>query len=299
MELAGRILGPGHSALVIAEIGNNHDGSVHQAERLVDAAAEAGADAAKFQTHIAEAEMHPSTPTPPHFPEPRWEFTKRMQLSLDEHRHLKAYTEEKGLIFFSSPFSVEAVDLLEEVEVPLYKIASGEVTNPPDRGDRGHREAGAPLERHVGDPGAGGRDGDPRAGRQRRARHAVHLELPVPAREGQPARDAGSRRALREALRSLRPHARHPHVDRRDRARSVGDREALHALEATLRPRSSRLADSGGAGTSRRRRPPGRGSPRERRRSAIPSWTRRARRSRRASSPQPRLRRGRRSSARC
>ncbi|MEJ7569410.1 MAG: N-acetylneuraminate synthase family protein [Gaiellaceae bacterium] len=131
MELAGRILGPGHSALVIAEIGNNHDGSVHQAERLVDAAAEAGADAAKFQTHIAEAEMHPSTPTPPHFPEPRWEFTKRMQLSLDEHRHLKAYTEEKGLIFFSSPFSVEAVDLLEEVEVPLYKIASGEVTNPP------------------------------------------------------------------------------------------------------------------------------------------------------------------------
>lgn len=131
MRVAGREVGPGQPALVIAEIGNNHDGSVHQAERLIDAAAEAGADAAKFQTHIAEAEMHPSTPTPPHFPEPRWEFTKRMELTLDEHRRLKAYAEDKGLLFFSSPFSVEAVELLEQLDVPLYKIASGEVTNPP------------------------------------------------------------------------------------------------------------------------------------------------------------------------
>lgn len=131
MRVGYRELGEGQPVFVIAEIGNNHDGSVHLAERLVDAAAEAGADAAKFQTHIAEAEMHPSTPTPPHFPEPRWEFTRRMELTLDEHRHLKAYTEDKGLIFFSSPFSVEAVALLEEVGTPLYKIASGEVTNPP------------------------------------------------------------------------------------------------------------------------------------------------------------------------
>ncbi len=131
MRVGGRQVGGEFPVLVIAEIGNNHDGSVHQAKRLIDAAAEAGADAAKFQTHIAEAEMHPSTPTPPHFSEPRWEFTKRMELSLEDHRDLKAYTEEKGLVFFSSPFSVEAVELLEQVDVPLYKIASGEVTNPP------------------------------------------------------------------------------------------------------------------------------------------------------------------------
>jgi N-acetylneuraminate synthase len=116
---------------VIAEIGNNHDGSIHQAERLIVAAHEAGADAVKFQTHIAEAEMHPSTPTPPHFDEPRWEFTKRMELSLDDHLRLKAFAEEHGLLFFSSPFSIEAVELLEQVGTPLYKIASGEVTNPP------------------------------------------------------------------------------------------------------------------------------------------------------------------------
>ncbi len=131
MEIAGRKVGPGNPALVVAEIGNNHDGSIRQAERLIEVAAEAGADAVKFQTHIAEAEMLPSTPTPPHFDEPRYEFTKRMELSLDDHRRLKAFAEERELVFFSSPFSVEAVELLRAIDVPAYKIASGEVTNPP------------------------------------------------------------------------------------------------------------------------------------------------------------------------
>ena len=129
VQIAGQELGA--RVFVVAEIGNNHDGSVRQAERLIEAAAEAGADAVKFQTHIAEAEMLPSTPTPPHFDEPRWDFTKRMELSKDEHVHLKAFAEARGLVFFSSPFSVEAVELLEDVGVPAYKVASGEVTNPP------------------------------------------------------------------------------------------------------------------------------------------------------------------------
>ena len=131
MEIAGRAFGAGAPAFVIAEIGNNHDGSVRQAEQLIEAAADSGADAVKFQTHIAAAEMLPSTPTPPHFDEPRFEFTKRMELSLDQHLRLKVFAEQRGLVFFSSPFSVEAVDLLEQVGVPAYKIASGEVTNPP------------------------------------------------------------------------------------------------------------------------------------------------------------------------
>ena len=131
MDIGGRHVSAGSPVFVIAEIGNNHDGSIRQAERLIDAAAEAGADAVKFQTHIAEAEMLPSTPTPPHFDEPRYAFTQRMELSLDDHRRLKAFAEERGVVFFSSPFSVEAVELLEEVGVGLYKIASGEVTNPP------------------------------------------------------------------------------------------------------------------------------------------------------------------------
>lgn len=129
--IAGRELGRGRPTLVIAEIGNNHDGSIRQAEALIDAAHDAGADAVKFQTHLAEAEMHPSTPTPPHFDEPRMQFTKRMELTFDDHLRLKGHAEERGLLFFSSPFSVEAVELLERVDVPLHKIASGEVTNPP------------------------------------------------------------------------------------------------------------------------------------------------------------------------
>jgi N,N'-diacetyllegionaminate synthase len=131
MKVGSRRIGTGEPVLVIAEIGNNHDGSIRQAERLIDAAAEAGADAVKFQTHIAEAEMLPSTPTPPHFDEPRYEFTKRMELSLDDHLRLKAFAEDRGVVFFSSPFSVAAVELLEQVGVPVYKVASGEVTNPP------------------------------------------------------------------------------------------------------------------------------------------------------------------------
>jgi N,N'-diacetyllegionaminate synthase len=131
MQIGNRPLGPGHPVLVIAEIGNNHDGSVRQAERLIDAAAEAGADAVKLQTHIAAEEMLPSTPTPPHFDEPRFAFTRRMELTADDHRRLMAFAGERGLVFFSSPFSVAAVRLLEEVGVPAYKIASGEVTNPP------------------------------------------------------------------------------------------------------------------------------------------------------------------------
>jgi N,N'-diacetyllegionaminate synthase len=131
MRIGSRELGPGYSPLVVAEIGNNHDGSVRQAEQLIEAAAEAGADVVKFQTHIADAEMLPSAPTPPHFDEPRYELTKRMELTLDDHLRLKTVAAEHGLVFFSSPFSLEAVELLERVEVPAYKIASGEVTNPP------------------------------------------------------------------------------------------------------------------------------------------------------------------------
>jgi N-acetylneuraminate synthase len=131
MQVGNRTVGSGAPTLVVAEIGNNHDGSIRQAERLIEAAAEAGADAVKFQTHIADAEMLPSTPTPPHFDEPRFEFTRRMELTLADHSRLKDRAEELGLLFFSSPFSVAAVELLEQVGVPLYKVASGEVTNPP------------------------------------------------------------------------------------------------------------------------------------------------------------------------
>ena len=116
--------------LIVAEVGSVHDGSLGNAMRLIDAAAECGADAVKFQTHIAEAETVRDAPMPPYFKgEPRFEYFERTSFSLDEWRQLRARCEERGVTFMSSPYSEEAVDLLEAVGVTRYKIPSGEVTN--------------------------------------------------------------------------------------------------------------------------------------------------------------------------
>jgi sialic acid synthase SpsE len=117
---------------IIAEIGMSHDGSLGQAKAFIDAAAEIGVDAVKFQTHIAEAETLKDAPTPPYFTdEPRYEYFKRTAFNLEQHIILKNHAESKGLEFISSPFSIEAVELLENVGVSTYKIPSGEVTNLP------------------------------------------------------------------------------------------------------------------------------------------------------------------------
>ena len=122
----------GEKVFIIAEIGMSHDGSLGQAKAFIDAAAETGVDAVKFQTHIADAETLKDAPTPPYFTdEPRYEYFKRTTFNLEQHNILKNHAESKGLEFISSPFSIEAVELLENVGVSTYKIPSGEVTNLP------------------------------------------------------------------------------------------------------------------------------------------------------------------------
>lgn len=117
---------------IIAEVGSVHDGSVGNATRLIDLAAECGADAVKFQTHIAEAETLRGAPMPPYFKgEPRFEYFQRTGFSSEAWRKLKQHADARGVEFMSSPFSEEAVELLEEVGVARYKIPSGEVTNTP------------------------------------------------------------------------------------------------------------------------------------------------------------------------
>jgi N,N'-diacetyllegionaminate synthase len=118
--------------LIIAEVGSVHDGSFGNALKLIDVAAECGADAVKFQTHIAAAETLRGAPMPPYFRgEPRFEYFERTGFSPDEWRKLKAHTASRGVEFLSSPFSEAAVELLEDVGVSRYKIPSGEVTNLP------------------------------------------------------------------------------------------------------------------------------------------------------------------------
>jgi len=119
-------------ALIIAEVGSVHDGSFGNAKCLIDVAAECGADAVKFQTHIAEAETLRDAPMPPYFTgEPRYEYFQRTAFSEEQWRELKAHCQARDVEFLSSAFSVEAVDLLEKVGVERYKIPSGEVTNLP------------------------------------------------------------------------------------------------------------------------------------------------------------------------
>ena len=117
---------------VIAEVGSVHDGSLGNALCLIDAAADCGVDAVKFQTHIPEAETLPDAPMPSYFKgEPRFEYFKRTGFTVEQWRRLKQRCDERGILFLSSPFSEQAVDLLESVGVEQYKIPSGEVTNLP------------------------------------------------------------------------------------------------------------------------------------------------------------------------
>jgi len=118
--------------LIIGEVALTHDGSLGLAHAFVDAIANAGADAVKFQTHIAAAESTPSEPFRVKFSRQdatRYDYWKRMEFTEEGWRGIAAHARERGILFLSSPFSIEAVDLLERVGMPLWKIASGETSN--------------------------------------------------------------------------------------------------------------------------------------------------------------------------
>ncbi len=118
------------SVFVIAEAGMNHDGSLGNAIRLAETAAECGADAVKFQLHDALAESTKDAPSPPYFQhETRWEYFNRTAFTDEQWATLKDACDRAGIEFLCSVFSVEAVDRLERLGVGRYKIGSGEVTN--------------------------------------------------------------------------------------------------------------------------------------------------------------------------
>ena len=115
---------------IIAEIGSIHDGSYGNAIKAVELAQFVGADAVKFQTHLAEHETIKNAPNPSYFKgEPRFDYFKRTAFSLGQWKGIKGHCDELGIGFISSPFSAEAVALLEDVGLSTYKIPSGEVTN--------------------------------------------------------------------------------------------------------------------------------------------------------------------------
>jgi N-acetylneuraminate synthase len=120
------------SCLIVGEVAQAHDGSLGLAHAFIDAIADAGADAVKFQTHIAAAESTPGEPWRVAFSRQdatRYEYWKRMEFTEEGWHGLAKHAADRGMLFLSSPFSPEAVELLTRVGVAAWKVASGEVGN--------------------------------------------------------------------------------------------------------------------------------------------------------------------------
>jgi N-acetylneuraminate synthase/N,N'-diacetyllegionaminate synthase len=132
-----RAVGPEEAVFIIAEAGVNHNGDPELAKRLVDAAAQAGTDAVKFQTFRAEKVISPQAPKADYqlettnASESQLEMLKRLEMPFDAFRELHAYCGGKNILFLCTPFDNGSADFLYELGVPAFKISSGEITNWP------------------------------------------------------------------------------------------------------------------------------------------------------------------------
>ena len=125
------------SVLIIAEAGVNHNGSLARAKKMALAAKTAGADIVKYQTAVPElvvskfAEKAEYQKAQTGAGESQLEMVRRIHFGFDGHRELKAYCEEIGIEYLSTPFDLDSIDFLASLELPVYKIPSGEITNLP------------------------------------------------------------------------------------------------------------------------------------------------------------------------
>jgi N,N'-diacetyllegionaminate synthase len=125
------------SVFIIAEAGVNHNGSIHLAKKLIDVAVKSGADAVKFQTFKAERLVSKNTQKAGYqkqttdASESQFDMIKKLELDAVSHKKLMVYCQKKDIMFLSSPFDRESIDLLNDLGVQILKIASGEITNLP------------------------------------------------------------------------------------------------------------------------------------------------------------------------
>lgn len=122
---------------IIAEAGVNHNGSIELAKELIDKASESGADAVKFQSFKAERLVTKSAQKAEYQEETtgkeenQFEMIKRLELDYEKHEELIGYCKSKDIMFLSSPFDLESIDLLNNLGLEIFKIPSGEITNLP------------------------------------------------------------------------------------------------------------------------------------------------------------------------
>lgn len=133
VEIDGRPIGPDEPPYVVAEAGANHDGDLTQAKRLIDAAVEADADAVKFQTYTADRLVtRDATKYWGDRDTTQYETFSQLDVLDDaDYREMARYADAQGITFLSTPFDEHAVDLLADIDVPAYKIASGDLTHHP------------------------------------------------------------------------------------------------------------------------------------------------------------------------
>lgn len=137
ISIKNKKIGEDHPIFLIAEAGVNHNGKLSVAKKLIDTAVEANVDAIKFQTYITEELLLPSTPKVEYQKvgtsdnENFYEMIKKYEFSKKDFKVLKDYCDNKDIIFLSTPFDFTSVNLLEELNVPCYKVSSGDMNNLP------------------------------------------------------------------------------------------------------------------------------------------------------------------------
>ncbi len=137
IRIANRLIGPDQPVFVIAEAGVNHNGDMALAKRLIDEAVTAKADAVKFQSFRVNRLLTKSAPKAQYqavatgAEETQYAMLKKLELSEADHLLLQSYCRDRGVIFLSTPFEEESADYLASIDVPAFKIPSGEVTNTP------------------------------------------------------------------------------------------------------------------------------------------------------------------------
>ena len=125
------------SVLIIAEAGVNHNGSFELAKKMADVAKAAGADIVKYQTAVPELVISRFAPKAEYQKdttgeaESQLEMVRKLHFGFEEHRQLKEYCDSIGIMYLSTPFDMDSIDFLAELDMPVWKIPSGEVTNLP------------------------------------------------------------------------------------------------------------------------------------------------------------------------